>query len=277
MADQEDYLSPPNPQQPPQQGINVGGLVDQWRGWLQNPQNQAFLMQTGLALMQPRGAGANFFSHAASALGEGGEAAQRVSEHQQTQQELQSRQTERVAKTRQTDEGLNIERDLLPARKAALYGSASRAGGAGVKDPDEGIRREYERLINQVKTDDLLGTTSAPDRLKAIAKTLGIDVKQLLEDPDAQEQGYQIYRKGRATLQDRMDVQRTQREGRAQPAAAQPNVVSDDELRQRGQLDDPETVRARNALARAATPQARQEIIRLYLMRKPGASIADLQ
>lgn len=76
-----DFL--PNPQpaaQPPQEPADMNGLANQWRDWINQPDNRAALMQFGVAMLQPMGMGESILTHGANAIGEGGEAAGRVHE-----------------------------------------------------------------------------------------------------------------------------------------------------------------------------------------------------
>lgn len=89
-----DYL---DPQENPQQGVNGGGLADQWRGFLAEPSNRAFLIQAGLQLMQPVPVGQTGVGHAAGAVGAGGEAAGRVQHGEEARREQESVQAARAA------------------------------------------------------------------------------------------------------------------------------------------------------------------------------------
>lgn len=70
------------PDNPNDQNVDLTGavpqdttsLVDSWRGWLAKPENRAGLVQFGLQMMQPIGAGQTPIGHAAEAAGAGFEA-----------------------------------------------------------------------------------------------------------------------------------------------------------------------------------------------------------
>lgn len=51
----------PRPGQTPSPTVDsaaqTGGLADQWRGWMADPHNRAAMIQFGVALSQPIGAG----------------------------------------------------------------------------------------------------------------------------------------------------------------------------------------------------------------------------
>jgi len=250
----ENFLDPEQPQaQGPAPGINVGGLVDQWRGFLQNPSNQAFLMQTGLALMQPRAAGANFLSHAASAAGEGGEAAARVQRQSDVRQELESKQEQRAGL-------LNVQEERIASERIASERAARIAVDPTLKpdfQADERLRAEYRKSLGDIVGNDIINS---------IVKQLGLKSKdELLANPDLFEQGFQLYSgKGRTTLQQRLERQRG-----GGGAAAAPAV---------NPAMETEKANARAALAAVpAGPNAaatRQKILDLY--RQKGGNPADL-
>lgn len=79
----------PQPQgQVPGRDYDPTDLGNKWSEWVGKPNNRAALMQFGIAMLQPMGMGQNVLGHAASAVGSGGEASQRVT--QQEQQALKS-------------------------------------------------------------------------------------------------------------------------------------------------------------------------------------------
>jgi hypothetical protein len=82
-----DTTQPAPPQAAQAMGKDVAG---QWRDWIQNPENRASLMQFGIALMQPIGVGQTPIGHFGQALGQGGEAADRVQREEMAKQKLAS-------------------------------------------------------------------------------------------------------------------------------------------------------------------------------------------
>lgn len=83
--------------QAPQGAGNTTDLAGGWRDWINRPNNQAALMQFGIAMMQPIGIGETPLSHAASAVGSGGEAAARVTKQGLAEREASSREELRAA------------------------------------------------------------------------------------------------------------------------------------------------------------------------------------
>lgn len=100
MADQ--YLDPEQGSQPggaPAPGANGPGIADAWRGFLQEPSNRAFMLQAGLALMQPRPVGQSTMGHLASGISQGGAAANAVQVADERRAEAESVQTARAKST----------------------------------------------------------------------------------------------------------------------------------------------------------------------------------
>lgn len=190
MADQYDDPNAPAPlvpgqgapkdtAPPPEQ---TAGIADQWRGWIGDPHNRAAMIQFGLALSQPISAGQNVGGHFGQALGQAGEASDRVTAEQQREEELASKQELRGAQA-----------DAADARAGA------RAAGLGTAE----ARLELARLKTQNQQEMGsarlgLATRSAFDRhLQAIRKAnaeisrrndLGLGTPQaLLPEPTLQE------------------------------------------------------------------------------------------
>jgi len=266
----QNYLDPEQPQaQGPAPGIDTGGLVDQWRGYLSNPSNQAFLMQTGIALLQPRQYGQSALGQFGSALGSGGEAAGRVQTRQEASQELASKQEQRTgllnvregelaARTAQgtaREERLSAREERIAAERAAKVATDP------TLKPDfmaeERLRAEYRKSLGDIVGNDIINS---------IVKQLGLKSKdELLSDPGLFEQGFQLYSgKGRKTLQQRLQEQKGGGAPQAAPQAA-PAL---------------ETERTNARAALAAVPPgpnsaaARQRILDLY--RQRGGNPADL-
>lgn len=190
MADQYDDPNAPAPlvpgqgapkdtAPPPEQ---TAGIADQWRGWIGDPHNRAAMIQFGLALSQPISAGQNVGGHFGQALGQAGEASDRVTAAQQKEQELESKQELRGAQA-----------DAADARAGA------RAAGLGAASERLGFQRERLQWQQEQGLARLgLATRGAYDRhLQAIRKAnadiakrneLGLGTPQpLLPEPSLQE------------------------------------------------------------------------------------------
>jgi hypothetical protein len=66
-----------------QEGQDEQKRISQWQDIIRSPQAQAALLQFGISMLQPGGFGASFPGAVGRAIGEGGEAAQRVTKQQQ--------------------------------------------------------------------------------------------------------------------------------------------------------------------------------------------------
>lgn len=95
-------------------------LADKWRGWLDNPDNSAALMQAGIALMQPMGFGQTPIGHFGNALGEAGEAmsrrAKQTKEDAEAESKMQAR--ERRAEDRERRAGIAEQNAGLSSQRA---------------------------------------------------------------------------------------------------------------------------------------------------------------
>lgn len=124
-------------------------LADTWRQWMSVPQNRALLIQTGLAMSQPISAGQNALGHIGQAVGQGGEAAQRVTDEDMKQREMLSKQDLRES------QGVAAE-----ARARAAEARASVAGTQSSAQADR-LAFERERLAQQVMLGGLSRTIQA--------------------------------------------------------------------------------------------------------------------
>jgi hypothetical protein len=79
--------------------MDVSGLASRWQQWIDNPGNRAALIQTGLALSQPISAGQNVLGHVGQAVGQGGEASDRIRRQGLEEEELASKQDLRSAQS----------------------------------------------------------------------------------------------------------------------------------------------------------------------------------
>lgn len=135
MAD-PDYnpLDPQSAQPPPGPNQGTGpGLADQWRGFLAEPSNRAFLIQTGLQMMQPVPVGQSTVGHIAASIGGGGEAAQNVQQGEERRQEKES-----IQQARQVGSEAKLQvADAALQRSAASQLNAdtrARLGASGGRD-----------------------------------------------------------------------------------------------------------------------------------------------
>lgn len=103
----------------------------EWRDWMSRPSNRAALMQFGIAMMQPIGIGQSAIGNIANAVGEGGEAAQRVGQQELLRQREESQEDLRGAQADLAGQRAGVQGDLANARMIAANAAEERAKSAG--------------------------------------------------------------------------------------------------------------------------------------------------
>lgn len=188
-----DYLDPTD--QP-----NVGGSVDAskpkvqklWDAWTSKPENNAALLQFGLAMLQPRAPGQSGVGAAANAVAEAGGASGRVVAQQKADDLAASTEEDRKATT-----AAKTATAAASTSNAAAYGrSVDNATGGG----DKGVGAKASLRIQQdfrkwlAKPDDTSGLSVDPV-VGAIQKRFP-NVKNkgdLLADPAARAEAFKLF------------------------------------------------------------------------------------
>lgn len=129
----------------PQGAPPTTDLAKGWSDWVARPDNRAALMQFGIAMMQPLGLGETPLSHAASAIGQGGEAAQRVQGQEQKSQELESKQSLRESQAQ------------LAEARAATAGSRSDTSAARLDLARERLGMQQQTMDANTRIRAMLG------------------------------------------------------------------------------------------------------------------------
>lgn len=89
--DPEDAdVSPAGPQDSQSSDQSQSGVRKAWDAWTSRPENNAALLQFGLAMLQPRAAGQSGIGSVANAIGQGAEASERNVASQQATEKQQS-------------------------------------------------------------------------------------------------------------------------------------------------------------------------------------------
>lgn len=160
------------------------GLRAAWDKWTSRPENNAALLQFGLAMLQPRSPGQNAVGQFANAVGQGAEASQRNIETQQAQQKEEAAQ---AIKDRETSS---------KEKTAEAYAEQVRQGGAkGDANTLKGTLKtqaDFRKWL--AKPEDALGMTTDPI-VGAISKQFP-DVKtkaDLLNNPAARNAAYKLF------------------------------------------------------------------------------------
>lgn len=153
----------PNTQQAP-----APDLAGQWRSWINDPGNKAALIQTGLALAQPVALGQNALGHVAGAIGQGGEASDRVT----AQEEKDREQTRKEADTE--------SRSL--ARESSANSAESRANAATIRAQSEAAQVD-SRI--QLRKSQALAAESRASQADANVKMLEMRIALYPDDAQA--------------------------------------------------------------------------------------------
>lgn len=163
------------------------GLRAAWDAWTSRPENNAALLQTGLALLQPRAPGQSAVGQFANAIGQGAEASQRNVGEQQAEQKTAAEQDikRREAAARETTAGAYAEQV-----------KSSKEGKGGDKAAAKSALQTQMAFQKWLRTpEDATGLTNDPT-LGAVAKMFP-DVKtkaDLLANPQARQAAFNIYK-----------------------------------------------------------------------------------
>lgn len=155
-----------------------------WDAWSSDPANNAFLLQTGLALLQPRSPGQSGIGQFANAIGQGAEASSRNTSERES--EAQSRETLR----------LKGEEAKARTTTANAYADSVKQNAAGSSDGTKGalaLQKAYRQWL--AKPEDTTGSTTDPI-VGAISKKFPhIKSKaDLLADPAASAEAFRLFK-----------------------------------------------------------------------------------
>lgn len=164
-APQPAQVQPPTASPPDQQN----GLAEQWKGWINAPENRAALMQFGLAMMQPVGLGQTPVGAFGQAAGAGMEARDRSI----TEQEAKATQAEETAlKRRQVGAGeLTAEASMIRAQREPTASYVTPYQQASLRQTQIA---NYTRWVGKRTGDILPGQPQpTPEQLRAEYLRLG--------------------------------------------------------------------------------------------------------
>lgn len=163
-----------DPSEAPTRPGGMGGLADQWRGFMQDPANRAFMLSAGLSMMQPRGSGQTTIGHMAQSFGAGAEAARNVQAGEEGRQERESVQRAREA-------GSEAKLDLAAAAQqragASQMNAETRALAGSLASPNAALGAEARAMTafqRWIQNESLLDPTGAKD---PFLPTLGVKDK----------------------------------------------------------------------------------------------------
>lgn len=144
--------SPAGPQDSQSSDQSNSGVRKAWDAWTSRPENNAALLQFGLAMLQPRAAGQSGIGSVANAIGQGAEASDRNLTAQRAEADSESKRTVEQQKADAT------------TSNAASYGRQVDTSGGTKKAPGMQASLAAQKAFNSwaAKPDDLTGMTGDP-------------------------------------------------------------------------------------------------------------------
>lgn len=179
-----DTSNPDVPQDSQSTDSSKPGLRKAWDDWTARPENNAALLQFGIAMLQPHAPGQTSLGAAANALGEAGGASDRNVAAARAEENAASQREVESAKAAAT------------TSNAASYGRQVDQGGGKATGGTSGVLRQQADFRKWLaKPEDTTGLTADPI-LGAISKSFpNIKTKaDLLADPRALSAAQQLFR-----------------------------------------------------------------------------------
>lgn len=232
------------------------GLAEQWRGFFQDPANRAFMLQTGLALMQQPAYGQNLSSHVAGAIGQGGEAAGRVIQREADTQEAASRQETRAAA---------VEAKQMHGEAALMKGQASleRAATAQQLKQMSEAPRVQAAIRGQNAFNTWLSNPLVDEKTDPYLAALGVKTRaEILRNPQLQAQAIRMFTAQLPAGSMAPNMTPIPGQQNRTPIPSSNNVVGSAEGEAAGIYDTDLAAQARAAIY--ARPQDRDRILRSY-------------
>lgn len=246
------------------------GLADQWRGFFQDPVNRAFMLQTGLALMQQPAFGQNLGSHVAGAIAQGGEAAGRVMTRESEQQEAESRQEARAA---------NVEARQMHGEAALMSGQARLERAA--TDQQRRQMSEAPRVQAMIRGQNAFNTwLSNPlvdEKNDPYLAALGVKTRaEILTNPQLRARAIEMFttQLPAGSMAPQAPMSPRQPGQNRTPIPGNSRIMGDAEGQAAGLYDDDEVSLARAAIARQPH---RRRIIEEEFRRRTGRDPRELQ
>lgn len=199
MADWDPTEAAPNDTQ--SADASKSGIRQAWEQFSARPENNAALLQFGLAMLQPRAPGQSGIGQFANAVGQGAEAADRNIATQQAQEQQQFLRNEKTSE-------LALKGREAGAREltAQAYADQVKQGGAAKAGLNSTLKAQAEFRKYLAKPEDASGLTTDPI-VAAISKQFP-DVKSkadLLANPQAMRAAQQLFSAQLATETDGTD------------------------------------------------------------------------
>lgn len=152
-----------DPQEAPTKPGGMGGLADQWRSFLADPGNRAFMLSAGLSMMQPRGTGQSTMGHMAQSIGAGAQASGAVQAGEEQRQERESVQRAREAGS---DAKLDLASAAIQRAEASTKNAETRALLGSQPSPNANLQAEARAMTafqRWLQNENLLDPTGTND------------------------------------------------------------------------------------------------------------------
>lgn len=207
--------SPAGPQDSQSSDQSNSGVRKAWDAWTSRPENNAALLQFGLAMLQPRAAGQSGIGSVANAIGQGAEASERNIASQQATEKQQSDIASKSAES--------------SARTTTAKAYADQVAQGGTKKaPGMQASLAAQKAFNSwaAKPDDLTGMTGDPVTA-ALAKQFP-DVKSkadVLNNPAALKAAREMFKNQLAEPDEDETPPTSVTPSAAPPAAAAPSAA----------------------------------------------------
>lgn len=202
MADQ-NYLDPEEDATPAGPGDtsstdnSKSGVRRAWDAWTSKPENNAALLQFGVAMMQPRAQGQTSFGQFGNAIAEGAGASDRNIAAQRVEEDRGQAQEDRGIKNEYT----RAQTEAARVNASAYSRMADAQGGGGNKSALSNTYRVQQAFRTWLaKPEDTTGMTQDP-LLGAVKKKFP-DVQSktdLVNNPAAQKHAFELYTQQFAT------------------------------------------------------------------------------
>ena len=151
----------PQAQAAPGQDPGFAQRYDSWMAHLKAPETRAALLQAGIAMLQPRAPGQTFMGHVGQAIGEGGQAAARVSETQRLTRKDAREQARLDQQTNMQNENLALSKEELAIAKRTADRADATAAGAAAQQVKDNEFKEKELALKTASQKALEGYYSA--------------------------------------------------------------------------------------------------------------------
>lgn len=194
MAD-ANYLDPEDdtaPSDTSSANASESGVHKAWSAWTSKPENNAALLQFGIAMMQPRPQGQTGIGQFANSIGEAGAASDRNLASQQADQDREAKRTDQETKNELTKAQTEAARTNANAYSRIADAQTGGGGNKSALSNQFKVQQAFRQWM--AKPEDTSGMTQDP-LLGAVKKEFpGVQTKaDLTSNPAAAKRAFEIY------------------------------------------------------------------------------------